>query len=92
MTNHTRIINGAPIRPFPYTVRDLKAAFPSVSFRKTFSEPVKQEYSIVGVQDTPKPAVTKAQVAIPNELPHLEGGAWVLGWTCLLYTSDAADE
>ena len=71
-----KVVDGAPT---PYSIRQLKADNPNVSFPRNPSDEILSEYDVFRVQNTAPPETGPDERAVLGD-PTLEGGQWVQTW------------
>lgn len=78
---YARVVNGA-VEKFPYTINDMKADYPGVSFRKVLTPAILDAFSAVSVAVEDMPNVDPAKYQrVRSETPELVDGVWTLRWT-----------
>lgn len=77
---------------YPYSVAQLRADNPQVSFPATLSDAVLAEFNVFPVEPVPAPAVdTKTHKAV--ELPPAkQGGKWVQEWAVVALTQQEQEQ
>jgi hypothetical protein len=85
---YAKISNGA-VDQYPYTVGDLRRDNPNTSFPKRPSDETLASWGVYSVTQLPEPNDDPdANHINPNDMPHLQDGAWVLGWTVVPKTAE----
>jgi hypothetical protein len=76
---YVKVVDGQASR---YTIAELKAANPNVSFPKNISDEILANYNVFPAIEAECPTYDPAeQKAIKNQEPTLVNGAWIYGWT-----------
>jgi len=78
---------------FPYTESQLRKDNPNVSFPSQVPSSVLSSYGVypVSIKEKPEYDFTTHKLS-RNQLPRLENGSWVLGWTLTSLSQDEIDE
>jgi hypothetical protein len=76
---------------YPYTIHNLRADNPNVSFPREISNDVVERYNMFPVTLAERPTYNKMTHSIDKNVdPDLENSVWVLNWTITLLSSDDA--
>jgi len=73
------VVNNA-VSQYPYTIKSLKEAHPSVSFPKTLSAEVLNSYNVYEVQQSVRPTAGHTKNVVESN-PVLVGNTWTQQWT-----------
>jgi hypothetical protein len=74
---YVKIVGGAPVN---YSIRQLRADNPQVSFPAEITDATLAEYSVFKVAEVAPPTVTATQRAVQGT-PTLVNGSWTQTWT-----------
>ena len=75
------LIQEGEVARFPYTTDDLRKDNPRTGFPASISDRQLRNYGVLRVVELEKPDTSNGQTAVPDALPTLADGSWVLGWT-----------
>lgn len=70
------------VETFPYTINQMKAENPGVSFRKELTAAIMSQFNMVRVWVDDIPNVDPSKFdRVRSETPEYDGEKWVLRWT-----------